>query len=103
VSAPLNNPKDVDNYIDLSVVVGTSDAIMFINVWNQGIDSHLEAFTESRYEQVTESIGKFKTTRLYFWFHKNEVKTLIRRLRELGTEDAETWANDIEEIEKVSP
>ncbi len=65
-----------------------SDYLMFVKVVNQGIDSHLEAFTKSKFQD--------SGTRLTLEFADSELPILVRRLRELGTAQAVQWANDIE-------
>lgn len=77
----------------LSVVHGTEDYKLFKEVINQGIDSHLEAFTAST----------FKTweRRLYCDFDPAEIPILIRRLEEIGSEEALSWVEDIKaELER---
>jgi hypothetical protein len=76
------------NNVQIDVALGTSDFSLFSGVVNQGIDDHLEAFTKSKFT--------FRNGRLYCSFARSEVAILLRRLRELGTEDAEEWAEDIE-------
>jgi len=71
-----------------------SDAELFIKVINQGIDAHLEAFTKSKFYH---SEPRLQGQRLVLDFDRTELPILVRRLRELGTEQADTWANDIEE------
>lgn len=61
-------------------------------MWNQGIDSHLEAFTRSKH--------RWEDGRLYLDIHRDELSILTRRLRELDTQNAEVWAEDIETIAK---
>jgi hypothetical protein len=79
-------------FIPITCRIGMSDYKMFLGVWNQGIDSHLEAFTKSKYNE--------NNGRLCLDFHISELHILVRRLQELGTEQAETWANDIAELEQ---
>jgi hypothetical protein len=68
--------------------LGSQDAKLFTAVVNQGIDAHLEAFTKSKFE--------VEGNRLVLLFDPAELKTLTRRLREVGSESAESWADDIE-------
>lgn len=72
----------------------SKDAEMFTKIINQGIDSHLEAFTKS---QFYVKDARMQDARLWLNFHPDELPILIRRLEEFGTEQAETWANDIRE------
>lgn len=59
-------------------------------VINQGIDSHLEGFTKSKFE--------IKNNRLYCEFDDSEIHILTCRLNEIQTEDAELLSQDIAEI-----
>ena len=77
--------------LNISVCNGGSDDKLFCSVWNQGIDSHLEAFTKSKFRR--------DANRLHLNFHQGEVALLVRRLMEVGTEDALRWAGDIDEYE----
>ena len=83
--------KDRD-FFDISCCAGTSDCDLFVSVWNQGIDSHLQAFTRSK--------NRWEDGRLCLDIHRDELPILLRRLRELETEDADMWADDIETIAK---
>lgn len=68
-----------------------SDMKLFTKVINQGIDSHLEGFTKSKFER--------KGDRYILDFHKSEIPILVRRLEEIaeqtGDENALSWAEDI--------
>ena len=77
------------DYIDISTYAGSDDTKLFMTVVNQGIDSHLEAFTRSEFT--------WKSDRLCMKIHKAEVPLLIRRLEEIGTDEAISWAEDIKE------
>ncbi len=81
---------------NISCCVGTSDEKLFKSVVNQGVDAHLEAFTASKFYYKE---GDF-VARLHLDFDRAELPILIRRLRELGTEESERWADDIEEASK---
>jgi hypothetical protein len=60
-----------------------------IEVWNQGIDSHLEGFTLSEFYFDHEN-------RLYLRIMTaHEFQILVRRLLELATESAEMLADDM--------
>jgi hypothetical protein len=88
ITIPLTNRTDIE---------------MFKKVVNQGIDSHLEAFTKSRFSRGKGDVGE---PRLILDFHVSELPLLVRRLNELGTEEAESWAQDIEsqpEYKKTTP
>ena len=79
----------IEEFLPVSFPVGSPDAKLFIDVWNQGIDASLEAFTRSKH--------RVEDGRLHMNFHRSEIGTLLRRLREVGTEEAENWADDIEQ------
>jgi len=83
-------------YLDISCTTFSNDFKMFESVINQGIDAHLEAFTQSKFEIKKE----YLVNRLYMKFHKNEIKILIKRLKEMNekkyNEDIELWISDIE-------
>lgn len=78
------------NFFQITCRLGTEDARLFTSIVNQGIDAHLEAFTESKF---SSSGG-----RLIMEFHNSELPILLRRLRELESEHAESWADDIESV-----
>ena len=84
--------NDNDEFFEITAPVGSGDEQMFIGVVNQGIDSHLEGFGKSKFDVRQGSLG----ARRIFNFHKSELPILLRRLRNLGTEEADSWANDIE-------
>jgi len=79
--------------MDISCFTCSDDFKLFTAVINQGIDSHLEGFTKSKFE-----INKDEK-RLFMDFHKTEIHILLRRLRAMGSEHADMWADDIENIE----
>lgn len=85
-----------DEFFEITAPVGSEDEKMFVGVVNQGIDSSLEAFTKSKFDVRQGSLG----TRRVFNFHKSELPILLRRLRNLGTEEADSWANDIENYDE---
>ena len=66
------------------------DVEIFKRVVNQGIDPHLEAFTQSTF--YTNPHG-----RLCMDFAVSEMSILLRRLLELEDEEADAWVRDIVE------
>lgn len=85
-----------NKYYDISIYLFSRDMLeIFQKVFNQGIDSHLEAFTKSK----TETRGN----RFYMSFDYSELPILVRRLRELETTEADQWADDIIESLKGGP
>jgi hypothetical protein len=79
---------------EISTVVGGADYLLFLKVWNLGIDSRLEAFTKSDYVVAPKEI----LPRIYFYFAKGELQILLRRLYELaiaGDDLADSWETDI--------
>jgi hypothetical protein len=89
---PKMNPKE---YLEITTPLGGGDFDIFKTVVNQGIDSHLEAFTKSKFEGFMQDGQK----RMCFNFHKSEVPILLRRLEEMGNEEADSWASDIRDSE----
>jgi len=73
--------------LDISVSTHTEDFSIFKEVINKGLDARLEAFTESEFY--------IRDDRLYLDIDDSEIQILIRRLLEVGTEDADNWAEDI--------
>jgi len=88
----LNEEIETDEFFPITTPVGSEDDRLFVGIVNQGIDSHLEGFTRSKFTIEDGSIGK----RRKFNFHQSELPILIRRLEELGTEEALSWKEDIE-------
>jgi len=83
-----------DEPFKIAVPTFTSDYDLFKSVIEQGIDSHLEGFTESTFEEKMVS-GQ---PRLVMYFGAKDIPILIRRLEELGmegNEEADGWASDI--------
>lgn len=78
------------NNLEISCHEGSIDANLFTSIYNEGIDSYLEAFTKSKF--------KHKNGRITFWFHKNEMSILLRRLSKYNTENVEIWIDDIIQI-----
>lgn len=81
-----------DEFFPITTPVGSEDDRLFTGIVNQGIDSHLEGFTKSTFDVKDGSLGK----RRVFNFHTSELPILLRRLEELGTEEALQWKDDIE-------
>ena len=83
-----------DEPFNISVPLCTADYDLFRSVIEQGIDSYLEGFTESKFEEKMVD-GQ---PRLVMDFGSKDLPILIRRLEELGVEgheEAEHWATDI--------
>ena len=78
-------------FLPITVPISSSDMKLFAKVINQGIDSHLEGFTKSKFEK--------KGDRYILDFHNSEIPILVRRLEEIGDqtgdEEALRWAEDI--------
>lgn len=84
-----NNPDDTaEGYFPITTPIGSQDDKMFVDVVNKGIDSHLEGFTKSKFT--------VQGNRRVFNFHKSELPILLRRLEELGTDEALQWKDDIQ-------
>ncbi|MFM6929200.1 MAG: hypothetical protein ACKOX6_12095 [Bdellovibrio sp.] len=93
--------------VQITCVLGGSDFRLFQRVVNQGIDAHLEAFTESKFYT--------KGNRLVLDFAIPELPLLVRRLEEIAEQDGEDfdgqawgWASDIQQLdeyqaEEISP
>lgn len=77
-------------FIPIDTAINSSDYKLFAGIVNQGIDSHLQGFTKSKFEKSARP-GRF-----LFNFNKTEIPILLRRLRDEGTDEADSWANDIE-------
>jgi hypothetical protein len=92
----LNNMNEInestDEYFPITTPIGSEDDKLFVGIVNQGIDSSLEGFTKSDFTVKDTSLGK----RRVFNFHTSELPILLRRLEELGTEEALQWKDDIE-------
>lgn len=88
---PQNTKSESDNFLMISTHIGGGDFRMFKDVINQGIDSHLEGFVKSTFLKDGD--------RYELNFHNSELPILIRRLRDMGTDEAESWADDIENHE----
>jgi hypothetical protein len=85
-----------NEFLPITTPVGSPDDKLFTDIVNQGIDSHLEGFTKSKFEIKNGSNGNRKI----FNFSKSEIPILVRRLQEMGTEEADQWAEDIQNYDK---
>lgn len=86
--------NQTDEFFPITTPLGSEDDKLFVSIVNQGIDSHLEGFTKSKFSQ--------QGGRRIFNFHVSELPILLRRLEELGTEEALSWKDDIENYEDDS-
>ena len=95
--APIHT-TDVQNYIVITTPVGSQDFELFREVVNKGIDSHLEAFTKSKFKQEGD--------RYHFNFHKSEKHILLRRLQEMAdaseNDYIQRWIDDIENYDEMT-
>jgi hypothetical protein len=64
----------------MSFLVGSNEEIAIRKTIEMGIDSHLEGFTDCKFEIRDTRVGP----RLYCEFAPGTLKTLIRRLQEVG-------------------
>lgn len=87
---------DSQDFVKITTPIGSTDDKLFVGIVNQGIDSHLEGFTKSEFSDVAGSLGR----RRILNFHKSEIPILLRRLEEIGTEEALQWKDDIENYDK---
>lgn len=78
------------DFINVNTPKGSFDFNLFAKIINQGIDAHLEAFTQSKFLEDTKNPARFN-----FFFHKSELPILLRRLKEFGQEEFIMWSNDI--------
>ena len=69
----------------ITIHVHSEDLPLFLEVINCGIDSHLEAFTKSRFD--------WENPRLVLDFHPDEIQILLRRLTEIDSQNS--WIDDI--------
>lgn len=89
------------DYISIGTPVNSPDYSLFKGIVDQGIDSHLEAFTKS---QFFFDCGKF-----HFHFHKSEKSILLRRLTEVMNNtvyddtwvQCDRWIEDIKDYDKI--
>lgn len=84
---------DSNEYLEITTPIGSEDDKLFVGIVNQGIDSHLEGFTKSKFDVEDRGNGK----RRIFNFHTSEIPILIRRLEDESSEEAEMWARDIQD------
>ena len=80
--------------MNITVPLGSPDHKLFIDIIHQGIDAHLEGFTESKFD-YKHIDGQ---PRLVMDFKGKDLPILIRRLEELRDRSADSWASDIEAI-----
>lgn len=79
----------MNGYMDITCYMGSFDFRMFKDIVNQGIDSHLEGFTRSKFFRIKNSDN------FMFSFDWDELPILLRRLEEIGTPIAMSWWHDI--------
>ena len=78
-----------DTFFKCSFAYNSEDQANVIEAYNQGIDSRLEGFTESKHWWDSEN-------RLYLWVaNAHEFQILVRRLLERATESAEDLADNM--------
>ena len=77
--------------MNITCCLHTDDYKLFRGIIEQGIDAHLEAFTESKFEEKMVD----HTPRLCMDFIGKDLDILLRRLEELDTEESVQWAEDI--------
>ena len=81
-----------NEFLKISVGNWSQDFSLFRDIINQGIDAHLEAFTKSKFKMKdAPPFGQ----RLDMEFHQDEKKILLRRLDEIGSDEASQWLEDI--------
>ena len=80
--------------MNITVPLCSPDYPLFKGIIEQGIDSYLEAFTESKFEEKMVD-GQ---PRLVMDFKGKDLPILIRRLEELEDRSADSWACDIEAV-----
>jgi len=83
-----NENQNTEGFFPITTPLGSEDSKLFAKAINVGIDSHLEGFTKSQFSK--------KGDRLVLNFAKSELPILLRRLEEIGTEEALSWKEDIE-------
>jgi len=71
----------------ISTYVHSQDTELFTKIIMLGIDSRLEGFTRSTFNKTKD--------RLYMVIHEDEIQILLRRLEEIGTDEADGWVQDI--------
>ena len=89
-------PEQNQDFLEITAPVGSEDDKLFVGVVNQGIDSHLEGFVKSKFDVKKGSLSN----RRVFNFHKSELPILLRRLDDVGTEEALQWKTDIENYDE---
>jgi hypothetical protein len=93
---PETTETENNEFFNINMPINSEDAKLFTDIINQGIDSHLEGFTKSKFNIKEDSRGK----RLNLDFHKSELPILLRRLEELGNDEALSWKDDIEHYDQ---
>ena len=81
----------MENFLEITTPKQSYDAKIFTSIVNQGIDSHLEGFTKSKFNFKQDEFH----VRLVLNFHHTELPILIRRLEEYGTDTSFDWANTL--------
>jgi len=79
----------------------SDDRLLMIDVVNRGIDSYLEAFVDSKFEdKYDENDIKYRVSgpRLFCDIGPRDMPVLLRRLEEAGTDDADSLRSDIIEV-----
>jgi hypothetical protein len=93
----LQQQEENKDFLPITAPVGSPDDKLFTDIVNQGIDSHLEGFTKSKFEIKNASNGN----RRIFNFHRSELPILLRRLEEMGTPEAQQWKEDIKNYQST--
>jgi hypothetical protein len=86
-----NENNQSEEFFRIDIPFGSADSRLFAKVINVGIDSHLDGFTKSKFTK--------NRNKLILNFAKSEIPILLRRLEEIGTEEAFTWKSDIEDYD----
>ena len=90
IKEPLQETSD--DFLEITTPVNSVDEKLFISIINQGIDSNLDGFIKSKFNVRKGNLGD----RRVFNFHKSELPILLKRLENIGTEEALQWKDDIE-------
>ena len=78
--------------LEIAMPAGSEDFELFAAIWNQGIDAYLKAFCRGEHRFAPNPpLGR----RLVLTFHPNGIPTLLRRLLEHGSDEADMWVDDI--------
>ena len=81
-----------NDFVEITTPINGEDDKLFVGIVNQGIDSSLEGFSKSKFTVRKGSLGDKRV----FEFHKSEIPILLRRLENIGSEEALQWKDDIE-------